>query len=72
MGKRFEELGKDFPNVILLKVDVDENVELSQEYEIVNMPTYILFLNKEIVGSFSGNRVETLSNLIQQRLLGKM
>nr|CAH7764801.1 unnamed protein product [Callosobruchus chinensis] len=69
MKQKFEDLGKAFPDVILLKVDVDENVELSQEYEIANMPTYILFLQKEVVGSFTGNKVETLSKLITESLI---
>ncbi|VEN57787.1 unnamed protein product [Callosobruchus maculatus] len=71
MGQKFEEVKNEFPDVIFLKVDVDENVELSQEYEITNMPTYILFKRNEVVGSFTGNKVETLSKLITQKLLGQ-
>ncbi|CAB4390319.1 unnamed protein product [Rhizophagus irregularis] len=43
---------KEFPDVIFLKVDGDENPELTAEYNITAYPTFLLFKNgKKIEGA---------------------
>ncbi|MBS3143420.1 thioredoxin [Candidatus Woesearchaeota archaeon] len=50
----FEELSKEVKNVNFFKLNVDENSDVAQQYEVQGIPTLILFQNgkeiKRIVG----------------------
>lgn len=55
MAKVIESIADDISNEIkIVKVNIDENLELAQEYEIMSIPTVIIFKNgkasKTIVG----------------------
>jgi thioredoxin 1 len=39
-----------YPKAVFLKVDVDEQKELAQRYQISAMPTFIMLTDKEQVG----------------------
>ena len=46
IAPQIEEMSKgEFSDVVFLKVDVDENEEASQEYNISAMPTFIFVKN---------------------------
>ncbi|KAJ3114627.1 thioredoxin 2 [Nowakowskiella sp. JEL0407] len=47
---------KDNGKTILVKVNIDENVEIAAEYSIVSLPTVAAFKNGELVDSFVGSR----------------
>merc|ERR1711981_1528830 len=47
IGPKFEAMEKDFPNVVMVKCDVDENAETSQHVGIQCMPTFKFFKNGE-------------------------
>lgn len=51
---------KDNPDIIVLKVDVDEQDEITQEYGIAAMPTFLFFKNGKQVKEFSGANKEKL------------
>lgn len=42
------------PNVKIVKVNVEENEDLSTKYKISALPTLFLFKNKKLIGSFQG------------------
>ena len=44
--------------VLLAKVEVDENMRLAGRYKLRGFPTVILFMNGEEAGRFSGARTE--------------
>ncbi|KAH7640324.1 thioredoxin 2 [Dermatophagoides farinae] len=52
--------------LVVLKVDVDENEELTSEYGITSMPTFVLIKNEQKVHSFSGASEPKLREAIQQ------
>ena len=54
----------EFSDVIFTKVDVEENEETAHEYNILAMPTFILFKDGEIVDDVVGGNVEKLEELI--------
>jgi len=46
-----EELSKDYKDKVeIVKVNVDENQELAQKYQVMSIPTTILFKNGEELG----------------------
>lgn len=56
MGPVFEEASKELTNLKFVKVNVDENPTISQEYMISGIPTIMVFKNGESIGRFSGYR----------------
>ncbi len=50
VGPIVEELGKDFQGKVLVaKLDVDSNPEVSRKFGIRNIPTILFFKNGEVV-----------------------
>ena len=49
-----EEIAEENDDIIVGKVNVDENPELCKEYGIVSIPTLIAFKNGEIIGQKLG------------------
>jgi thioredoxin 1 len=49
-----EELAKEMDNVIIGKVNVDEQSSLAQRFNILSIPTFILFKKGEVINQFSG------------------
>jgi len=65
LGPVLEELAAETDRVKIVKINVDENSELAQEYEVMSIPTILLFKEGEIVDRFLG----TLS---KKELIAKM
>ncbi|XP_062097839.1 thioredoxin H1-like [Humulus lupulus] len=55
----FDELAKNTPNVLFLKVDIDELLDVSTEWKIRSVPTFLFIKEGKLVDSFSGaNKVQ--------------
>ena len=54
MGPIVDELSEEMSNVTIAKVNVDENNALSSKYNVLSIPTFILFKNGEVVDQFQG------------------
>jgi len=54
IGPLFEALSEEEPNVVFVKVDVDENEETSQACGISCMPTFHFYKNGAKIEEFSG------------------
>ncbi len=54
LGPVLEELASETDRVKFVKVNVDENQDLAQKYEVMSIPTIFLFKNGEIIDSFLG------------------
>jgi len=54
MGPVIEELASEMTEAALRKVNVDENSELAQKYNILSIPTYLIFKGGQVVDQFSG------------------
>ncbi len=53
----------------VVKVNVDENQDLAQKYEVMSIPTMFLVKNGEVVDSFMGAmNKQTLTEKIEQHL----
>lgn len=56
MAPVVEEVAKDYPDVKVCKVNVDEEPELSNAFKIVSIPTIVVIKNGEIFDSVVGYR----------------
>jgi|SRR3989338_1474399 len=54
MGPVVEELAAEIPNVAVAKVNVDEESDLAQRYNILSIPTFMIFKGGQVVDQFSG------------------
>ncbi|MEM2139281.1 MAG: thioredoxin [Candidatus Woesearchaeota archaeon] len=54
LGPRFEELSKEMPNVKFCKVNVDENQDLADKYQIMSIPTLLMFEKGQQKGTIIG------------------
>ncbi|XP_019951392.1 thioredoxin b [Paralichthys olivaceus] len=68
IGPYFVELSNEYPNVVFLKVDVDEAEDVSSSCDIKCMPTFVFFKNGEKVDDFAGANREKLLELLKKHL----
>merc|ERR1712168_984934 len=64
IAPKVEAMSEDLPEVLFLKVDVDECEEARQKYNISAMPTFILVKNQEKVDETSGADAQKLKKMI--------
>merc|ERR1712150_238949 len=64
IAPKLEEWSASMPNVVFLKVDVDEAEDVAAEYSIQAMPTFIFMKNKSKVGDLCGANADKLKELI--------
>ncbi|CAN0385401.1 unnamed protein product [Pylaiella littoralis] len=62
----FEQLSEELTDVVFLKVDVDENEETAQKYEVNQMPTFLFVRNSEVVDQFAGASIDVLRQKIEE------
>jgi thioredoxin 1 len=57
-----EEIAAERPDLRIVKLNVDENQQTAAQYEVLSIPTLILFRNgqvaKKIIGAFPKKRLE--------------
>ena len=69
MGPIIEELAGEMPDVLVAKVNVDDEPDLAQQYNILSIPTFMMFKGGQVVDQFSGTmNKETLRSRIEQHL----
>ena len=54
-GPKFEEVANEKNNIKFLKINIDENEKLSQDYKVRGIPTILKFEDGKKVNSKSGN-----------------
>ncbi len=50
LGPILEEVADETKNVTILKVDIDENMELAQKFGIMSVPTLMIFKDGQEIG----------------------
>lgn len=64
MAPVIEEIAKEYEDINVLKVDVDQNIELANYYNIMSYPTFMIIKNGEITNIVLGVREkEFITNL---------
>ena len=51
---RLENIEKDYPNVVFVKVDVDENMDIALDMGIRSVPTVIIYDGTKVVDRSTG------------------
>tara|TARA_B100001094_G_C18159927_1_gene788648 strand:+ start:389 stop:700 length:312 start_codon:yes stop_codon:yes gene_type:complete len=60
--------GLDSSKIKIYKVDIDENDEISEKYEIQSVPTFVLIKDSENIDSCSGADIEKVRELLKNNL----
>lgn len=53
-GPIIEKLAEEVKNVKFVKVDVDQNQELTSQYQVFSIPTFLIFKDGQVVNQFVG------------------
>ena len=53
-GPIIEQLAEEVKTVKFVKVDVDQNQELSSQYQVFSIPTFLIFKGGQVVSQFVG------------------
>jgi len=64
IAPRIEEFAAEYPDVVFLKVDVDECEDISAKYDITAMPTFVFIRNKQKIDAFSGANADKVKQYI--------
>lgn len=62
----FEELSRRYPNVVFLKVDVDQCPETAANQGVTAMPTFIFYKNKTKLGQVKGTDIQALESKLKE------
>ena len=63
---QYKELSEEYPDVVFLKVDVDENTETAAKYSVSAMPTFVFIKGGEVVDRLMGANPARLQELINE------
>lgn len=67
ISPKLEEYANQYTGkIVVLKVNVDDNDELTVRFNISSMPTFVFIMNGKQVDSFSGANEDKLEKFIQQ------
>jgi thioredoxin 1 len=55
MGPLVEELSLEIEGAVIGKVNVDENSDIAQKFNILSIPTFIIFKGGQVAEQFSGS-----------------
>ncbi|MBI4256699.1 thioredoxin [Candidatus Uhrbacteria bacterium] len=55
MSPIVEELASEMEGVVIGKVNVDDHSDVAQKYNILSIPTFIIFKGGQVVEQFSGS-----------------
>lgn len=54
MSPIIEDIAEENPDIKVVKIDVDEEVNIAYEYEIYSIPTFVVIKNGEVTSSVTG------------------
>lgn len=61
MGPVLEEIASEYPNIIVAKLNVDDNPQTAMQFDVMSIPTLLVFekgnVVKKIVGSMPKKRL---------------
>ena len=64
IAPKFEEMSKEYPGAIFVKVDVDDMASISEECGIRAMPTFQMYKNGEKVDEYKGSNLDMVKEKV--------
>jgi thioredoxin 1 len=61
---QYKELSENHPDVVFLKVDVDENPDTAAKYSVSAMPTFVFIKGGDVVDRLMGANPARLEEMI--------
>ncbi|KAK7407326.1 hypothetical protein VNO78_09154 [Psophocarpus tetragonolobus] len=68
MDPVIQEFATNYTNVEFIKIDVDELMGVSEEFQVQGMPTFILMKKGKVIDKVVGAKKEELQKLIEKHL----
>lgn len=68
MNDVLKELSKHYPDVLYLLVDAEDLPEVSVQYDIEAVPTFIFLKNKQQIGRLNGAHAPELTKMVKEHL----
>jgi len=69
MGPIVEEIAKELPDIAVGKLNVDDCQDIAQKYNILSIPTFMIFKGGHVLDQFAGAMSkETLMERLQKHL----
>ena len=65
IGPKFAAMSEEFTDVIFYKVDVDNNTETAEAYDVQAMPTFKFFKNGKVIAEVVGSNEAKLRSTIE-------
>ena len=56
MSPIIDEIAEEHPELVVAKVDVDQNPELASEFKVMSIPTLVVVKDKKIINQTAGAR----------------
>ena len=56
LGPVLEDVSGEYENIQFAKVNVDDNMDLAEKYQIMSIPQVYMFKDGEVIGKFGGYR----------------
>jgi len=70
MSPVFEDLAKEMPDVKFVKIDVDNNSELSQKFGVSSIPAFVVMKKGDVISySVGAQSKDNLKKLIEKALV---
>lgn len=66
IAPQVEDMAAEMPDLMFLKVDVDECYDIASNYQVSAMPTFVFIKKSKKIDSFSGANVGKLRELINR------
>lgn len=66
IAPEYDSLVQTYPDILFYKVDVDENDDVAEKYDIQAMPTFIIFRNKQKLERSRGADIEKVKEMIKK------
>ncbi|XP_034480391.1 thioredoxin-2 [Drosophila innubila] len=67
IGPHLEQMANEYEECLLvLKIDVDDNVELAEQYDINSMPSFLIIKDKVTLEQFVGSNAEKVQTTLQK------
>lgn len=62
----YKMLSTEYPNIVFLKIDVDENPQTAAKYQVSAMPTFLFIKRGEVVDKMMGANPDKLNDLLEE------